>query len=62
MPISVTGLLKKHFLEFNPEKMVDDKYNKWKEDDSSLYYDLIYSCLGEGGDDASARVAILNMW
>ena len=60
--ISVTGLVKKYFDVFNAEKTVDDNYKKWKDDDSSLYYTLIHSCLEKGEDDAFACRAILNLW
>lgn len=61
-PVSVTSFSKPYFEEFDAQKVIDSRYEKWKTNTNSKYYSVIQSTLQAGGTDADAKRAIAQGW
>ena len=57
-PRSVTGLISKHFPEFDGVKVVNECFQNWKRKPHSKYHDVIQA----HASDEDAKKAILEMW
>lgn len=60
---SVTGLIKKFWPQFEPQKTLDKFFVQWKQNKSSKYSSLIdYLQIVEGRDDDACKLAIRTLW
>ena len=57
-PISVTGLISRHFVAFDGPAVVEQYFDRWKHKITSNYYELIQ----QHPDDEDAKQAILDQW
>ena len=57
-PISVTGLISKHFESFDGPAVVEQYFDRWKHTPTSNYHNLIQ----QHPDDEDAKRAILDSW
>ena len=49
VPVSLTGLVERHFGAFDAPAVIARRYSHWKWDEFSKYYDLIMETLADGG-------------
>jgi len=62
VPVSVTSFCKHYFTQFNPRKVVDDKFEKWKSRPNSKYYAMIHASLQSGASKEATKQTIIDMW
>ena len=61
-PVSVTSFCKDYFTQFDPRKVVDQNYDKWKSNPNSKYFANIQASLKEGLTEEMAKQAIIDTW
>ena len=60
--VSVTSFCKEYFTQFDPRRVVNENFEKWKHRPNSKYYAMIRASLQSGSSEEATKQAIIDMW